>query len=255
MLLIDTHLHLYAEEFDIDRDTVVDSAIKAGVKKLILPNIDNTSLQGLDELAAKYPTICFPMIGLHPCYVKENYRDELEIIQAKLLNGNYIGVGEIGMDKYWDLAHINEQEIALKIQLEWANELKLPVALHTRNCTREVIDIVRDLKLQNLSGIFHCFGGSMDEAKEIIDLGFYLGIGGTVSFKNAGVDKVISEIDLKNIVLETDSPYLAPMPFRGKRNEPAYTLHIAEKISTIKNCSTAEVAQITTANAQKLFQI
>ena len=255
MLLIDTHLHLYAEEFDIDRDIVVESAIKAGVKKLILPNIDNASLKGLDELAAKYPAICFPMMGLHPCYVKDNYKGELEIIQAKLFNGKYVGVGEIGMDKYWDLAHINEQEIALKIQLEWANELKLPVALHTRNCTREVIDIVRDLKLQNLSGIFHCFGGSLDEAKEIIDLGFYLGIGGTVSFKNAGVDKIISEIDLKHIVLETDSPYLAPMPFRGKRNEPAYTVHIAEKISTIKNCSTAEVAQITTENAQKLFRI
>lgn len=255
MLLIDTHLHLYAEEFDTDRDIVVESAIKAGVKKLILPNIDNSSLQGLDELAAKYPAICFPMMGLHPCYVKDNFKDELDLIQDKLFNGNYIGVGEIGMDKYWDLAHVIEQEIALKIQLEWANELKLPVALHTRNCTREVIDIVRDLKLQNLSGIFHCFGGSLDEAKEIIDLGFYLGIGGTVSFKNAGVDKIISEIDLKHIVLETDSPYLAPMPFRGKRNEPSYTVHIAEKISTIKNCSTAEVAQITTENAQKLFRI
>jgi TatD DNase family protein len=255
MLLIDTHLHLYAEEFDTDRDIVVEAAIKAGVKKLILPNIDNSSLQGLDELAAKYPTICFPMMGLHPCYVKDNYKDELEIIQAKLFNGNYVGVGEIGMDKYWDLAHINEQEIALKIQLGWANELKLPVALHTRNCTQEVIDIVRDLKLPNAKGIFHCFGGTLDEAKQIIDLGFYLGIGGTVSFKNAGVDKVISEIDLKNIVLETDSPYLAPMPFRGKRNEPSYTLHIAEKISAIKNCSTAEVAQITTDNAQKLFRI
>jgi TatD DNase family protein len=255
MLLIDTHLHLYAEEFDIDRDTVVDSAIKAGVKKLILPNIDNSSLQGLDELAAKYPTICFPMMGLHPCYVKDNYKEELEIIRAKLFNGKYVGVGEIGMDKYWDLAHINEQEIALKIQLEWANELKLPVALHTRNCTQEVIDIVRDLKLPNAKGIFHCFGGTLDEAKQIIDLGFYLGIGGTVSFKNAGVDKIISEIDLKHIVLETDSPYLAPMPFRGKRNEPAYVVHIAEKISTIKNCSTAEVATITSENAQTLFGI
>jgi TatD DNase family protein len=255
MLLIDTHLHLYAEEFDDDRRQVIDNALTAGVGQLLLPNIDSTTIESMMSLARQYPDVCFPMMGLHPCYVKENYKKELAIVEKKLLSGEFYGVGEIGMDKYWDLTFIKEQEEALRIQLILADQLQLPVALHTRNCTSDVLDIIDSLKLKNLTGIFHCFGGTPEEAKRVINIGMYLGIGGVVTFKNGGLDQVLTDIDLKQIVLETDGPYLAPVPFRGKRNQPAYLKHIAEKISEIKKCSLQEVADITSANARNLFGI
>lgn len=255
MLLIDTHLHLYAEEFDDDRRQVIDNALTAGVGQLLLPNIDSTTIESMMSLARQYPDVCFPMMGLHPCYVKENYKKELAIVEKKLLSGEFYGVGEIGMDKYWDLTFIKEQEEALRIQLILADQLQLPVALHTRNCTTDVLDIIDSLKLKNLTGIFHCFGGTPEEAKRVINIGMYLGIGGVVTFKNGGLDQVLTDIDLKQIVLETDGPYLAPVPFRGKRNQPAYLKHIAEKISEIKKCSLKEVADITSANARNLFGI
>ncbi|MFM7014792.1 MAG: TatD family hydrolase [Bacteroidota bacterium] len=255
MQLVDTHLHLYAEEFQEDRKQVIDAAIQNGVTKMLLPNIDSSTIHSMMQLYHDYPDNCFPMMGLHPCYVNDSYEKELKQVETELKSGKYYGVGEIGMDKYWDLTHIEEQTKALTKQLMWAYEMELPVALHTRNCTKDVIDIIQSLNIKGLKGIFHCFGGTLDEAKEIIDLGLLLGIGGVVTFKNSGLDEIIREVDLKHLVLETDGPYLAPAPFRGKRNQPAYLIHIAEKIADIKQCGLNEVANVTTANALTLFEL
>jgi TatD DNase family protein len=253
MQLVDTHLHLYAEEFHEDRNQVIDAAIQNGVTKMLLPNIDSSTAHSMLQLCHDNPENCFPMMGLHPCYVNDTYEKELKQVETALKSGKYYGVGEIGMDKHWDLTHIEEQTKALTKQLIWAYEMELPVALHTRNCTADVISIIQELNIKGLKGIFHCFGGTLDEAKQIVDMGMLLGIGGVVTFKNSGLDEVIREIDLKHIVLETDGPYLAPAPFRGKRNQPAYLTHIAEKIADIKQCGLEEIATITTANAVTLF--
>ncbi len=255
MQLVDTHLHLYAEEFHDDRKQVIDAAIQSGVTKMFLPNIDSSTIHSMMQLCHDYSENCFPMMGLHPCYVNETYEKELKQVEAELKSGKYYGVGEIGMDKYWDLTHIEAQSKALTRQLIWAYEMELPVALHTRNCTSDVIEIIQQLNIKGLKGIFHCFGGNLDEAKQIVDMGMLLGIGGVVTFKNSGLDEVIREIDLKHIVLETDGPYLAPAPFRGKRNQPAYLIHIAEKIADLKQCSLEEIANTTTANAVTLFEL
>ena len=253
MQLVDTHLHLYAEEFHDDRKQVIDAAIQNGVTKMLLPNIDSSTAYSMLQLCHDYPENCFPMMGLHPCYVNDTYEKELKQVEAELRSGKYNGVGEIGMDKHWDLTHIAEQTKALTKQLIWAYEMELPVALHTRNCTADVIAIIQELNIKGLKGIFHCFGGTYDEAQQIIDMGMYLGIGGVVTFKNSGLDEIIKNVDLKNIVLETDGPYLAPVPFRGKRNQPAYITHVAEKIADLKQISIEEVATTTTANALTLF--
>jgi TatD DNase family protein len=192
-------------------------------------------------------------MGLHPCYVTENYQDELANVKRLLNSNKYFAVGEIGMDKYWSLDFITQQEEALRTQLGWASELDLPVSLHTRNATREVIDIITALNLPNRKGVFHCFGGTFEEAEEIINLGYHLGIGGVVTFKNSGLDVIIKDIPIEKLVLETDGPYLAPMPFRGKRNDPKYLRIIAEKIASIKNISLELVASTTTNNANQLF--
>lgn len=253
--LIDTHIHLYAEEFSADQSLLIEQAIKDGVKQFLLPNIDHTSFEGLHKLAIDYPGICIPMMGLHPCYVKLDYKSELEKIESLLRNGKYCAIGEIGMDKYWELDFIKQQEEALRFQLILAHELNLPVALHTRNATEEVITIIKDLKLPGLTGVFHCYSGDIEQAKRVIDLGFYLGIGGVLTFKNSGLDKVVDEISLEYLLLETDGPYLAPAPHRGKRNEPAYLRIVAEKLASIKNISIKEVALATSANAKKLFRL
>jgi TatD DNase family protein len=255
MQLVDTHLHLYAEEFHDDRKQVIDAAIQNGVTKMLLPNIDTSSAHSMLQLCHDNPENCFPMMGLHPCYVNDTYEKELKQVEIELSSGKYYGVGEIGMDKHWDLTHIAEQTKALTKQLIWAYEMELPVALHTRNCTSDVITIIQQLNIKGLKGIFHCFGGTYEEAQQIIDMGMYLGIGGVVTFKNSGLDEIIKNVDLKNIVLETDGPYLAPAPFRGKRNQPAYLIHIAEKVADLKQCSLEEIATITTANAVTLFEL
>ncbi len=256
MQLVDTHTHLFAEEFDADRDAMLQRAIDNGVSKLLLPNIDSTSLKAMQHLCEAYPTNCFPMLGVHPSSINENFEEELALVKKELFGEyKYYGVGEIGLDLYWDKTFYPQQEQAFVQQVQWSIELGLPVSIHTREATDETIEILSSPELKNAFGVFHCFTGTTEQARKIIDLGFHLGIGGVLTFKNTTLREVLAPIDLKHIVFETDSPYLAPMPYRGKRNESAYVLHIAEKLAEVKNISIEEVAEITTKNAQQIFKI
>jgi len=255
MPLVDTHLHLYAKEYDADRTSVIAAAKTLGISHLLLPNIDSDSIPGMLQLASDHPGYCLPMMGLHPCYVKDDYEAELDIVYRELETGRYIAVGEIGMDLYWDLSHVREQEEALRRQLTWAHKFDLPVALHTRNANDEVIAIIRNQGLKGLRGVFHCFSGTAEQAKEMIALGFYLGIGGVLTYRNSGLDKVLAGIPLEHLVLETDGPYLAPVPFRGKRNQPSYLEHIVEKLAEVKNVTADEAAAFTSENARNLFRL
>ena len=256
MILIDTHAHLYLDEFDTDRETVIQNAIRSGVKQILCPNIDSKSLTALDTLCESYPGYCLPMMGLHPTSVKENYKDELEIIRKRLFESpqeQYIAIGEIGIDLYWDKTFLLQQQEVLELQLEWALSKKLPVAIHSRDSFDAIMEVLQNFN--SLTGVFHCFSGNVEQAEQVVNKGFLLGIGGVVTFKNAGLDKVVLATDLSNIVLETDAPYLAPMPFRGKRNESAYVSLVAQKIAQLKNVSYAEVCEITSGNAIKLFNL
>ena len=251
--IIDTHTHLYLHEFENDIGEVMNNAIKKGIEKFYLPSIDSTEHERLFTLENKYPGKCFAMMGLHPCSVNENYHKELALVNDWLQKRKFAAVGEIGLDFYWDKTFIDQQYESFHQQIEWALGLNLPVVIHTRNAMQEAIDVVRQYTAKGLHGIFHCFSGSYQNALDIIDAGFLLGIGGVVTYKNAGVAEVIKEIDLAHIVLETDSPYLTPVPFRGKRNESSYIKYVVQKLSEIKNISIEEVAGITTANAEKIF--
>ena len=251
--LIDTHTHLYVEQFNADRDEVLQRAMEAGVEHFYLPNIDVQSIEGLIELEKRYPASCHAMMGLHPCSVKENYKEELAVIKDWLYKRQFCAVGEIGMDLYWDKTFKKEQEEAFNLQSEWAMDLGLPIVIHSRDATTEIIELIRAINDPRLKGIFHCFGGSVEEAEAIIDLGFYLGIGGVVTFKKAGLDKTLESIDIEHLVLETDSPYLAPTPYRGKRNESSYLTLIAEKVASIKGVSIGKVAEVTSNNARLIF--
>ena len=253
-MIIDTHAHLYLEEFGNDIESVINHAKMNGVSTIYLPAINSETHNAMIALSNLYPSYCLPMIGLHPCYVKSDYENELKIVDDCLSRFQFSGIGECGLDFYWDKTFVKEQYIALEYQIQLAIKYQLPIILHTRNATQETIDVIRKNKTKNLKGIFHCFGGTIDEAKQIIELGFYLGIGGVVTYKNAGLDKVLENIELKHIVLETDSPYLTPVPHRGKRNETAYLKIIADKIASIKNCSFEEVAKITSDNAMIVFE-
>ena len=263
MILTDTHIHLYAEEFETATNALIDAAIAQDIKRFFLPNIDSTSIDGLFKITEQYPESCFAMLGLHPCYVKENFQEELTKIHSAITSSvsaagkskNIYAVGEIGLDFYWDKTFTREQELAFITQCHWADELELPVVIHSRNSTTELITILKNHPHLNLTGIFHCFSGTLEQAKEIIDMGFYLGIGGAVTFKNSGIDKVVEQVDLKHIVIETDGPYLAPVPHRGKTNLPVYLKLVAEKIAAIKNVSVEDVAQITTENSKRIFKI
>ena len=251
----DTHTHLYAEEFDPDLTKLLEIANAAGVERFFMPNIDSGSIEGMINLGKTYPEKCFPMMGLHPCSVKENWKKEMAIVEEWLSKRKFAAVGEMGIDLYWDKTFIEEQKTVFRVQVELANQYKLPIVIHTRDSFDVVYNLLKEIKKEEPCGIFHCFTGNAEQAKMVIDMGFYLGIGGVVTFKNSGLDKALADIDLKNIVLETDAPYLAPAPFRGKRNEPVYLIKVAEKIAEIKKCSLEDVSLITSQNAGKIFNV
>lgn len=232
---------------------MLEKAEKEGVSKILMPAIDSSTHTVMLELEEERPLTCISMIGLHPCSVKENYLFELKIVRDYLEKRSFKAVGEIGLDFYWDKTFTEQQYAAFNQQIEWALHFDLPIVIHSRNSTDECIEVVSKHQKGKLRGVFHCFSGDIVQAKRVIDLGFYLGIGGVVTFKNSGLDKVMEEISLEHVVLETDAPYLAPVPFRGKRNEPAYLKYVAEKLAGIKNVEIDEVAKITTDNAEKLF--
>ena len=256
-MFIDTHTHLYVDAFDEDRNEIVQKAIDSGVEKLLLPNIDVDTIQSMHDLCGQFPNNCFPMMGLHPGNVKEDWESQLNTMKNHLFNSDkYIAVGEIGMDLYWDKTFIEEQKEAFRIQVNWAKELNLPIVIHAREAFQEIFDIIDELNDSQLTGVFHCFTGDLDQANHILNYGgFKLGLGGVLTYKNAGLDKVIKEIDLKHLILETDSPYLPPTPFRGKRNESSYVVHIAEKLADIYDVKLQEIAESTTKNANELFKL
>jgi TatD DNase family protein len=252
-MIIDTHTHIYLNDFEDTIDTVIRRANDVGVHKFYLPAIDSDTFESVLQLEKKYPTQCFAMAGLHPCSVKENYKEELAFVFNNLEKRKFVAIGEIGLDYYWDKSFAVQQMEAFTQQMQWAIDYNIPISIHTRNAMGETIEAVKPFAAKGLRGIFHCFGGSIETAKEIIKLGFYMGIGGVVTYKNAGLSEVLTQIDLQHLVLETDAPYLTPLPFRGKQNEPSYLQYIIDKIAMVKNCSKEEVAQITTENAIKIF--
>lgn len=253
--MIETHAHLYAEEFDKDRDTAVAMAGEKGVSKIYMPNVDSSSIDRMMEAELKYKNVCISTMGLHPCYVKKEFQRELYLVEDWLGKRKFAAIGEIGIDLYWDLTFRAQQEEAFCIQVELAKKYKLPIIIHCRNSFRETMDLLKPLLDGQLKGIFHCFGGTLEEANEVIEAGFLMGIGGVVTFKKAGLDQVIPSVSLDHLVLETDSPYLAPVPYRGKRNEPSYLSIIAQQIADYKQCSLQEVTEKTTANATSLFAL
>jgi TatD DNase family protein len=253
MVLFDTHSHVYLREFDNDRADVMERTDKAGIARVIMPAVDSTTHEAMLLLEQLYPLLCLSMMGVHPCSVKEDYQNELKIAEEHFSKRKFIAVGETGLDFYWDVSYKEQQYIAFERQIEWALAFDIPLIIHSRSSTDECIEVVQRYQKGKLKGIFHCFSGNLAQARQIIDLGFYLGIGGVVTFKNAGLDKVVTDLDLQNLVLETDAPYLAPIPFRGKRNEPEYLSYIAKKIADVKDLPLDEVASVTTTNAKKLF--
>jgi TatD DNase family protein len=252
--LIDTHAHLYATEFDADRDAVIKRAILQGIDKIYLPNVDLDSIDAMHELEARYPDNCFAMMGLHPCSVWADYKSVLSVIENKLNERNYVAVGEIGLDYYWSKEFVKEQQDAFRIQCKWAIEKNIPIIIHARESIDDLIQIVSEFKQNSdLKGIFHCFGGTIEQARKIMELEFLMGIGGVLTYKKSGLDEVIKNIPLEYLVLETDAPYLTPVPHRGKRNESSYLIHIANRLSEIKEISLEELGRITSENARKIF--
>ncbi|HEX2919811.1 MAG TPA: TatD family hydrolase [Bacteroidales bacterium] len=255
MQLIDTHTHLYLPEFDEDRDEIVKRALSNGVVKLFMPNIDTSSVDKMLEVQKAYPGVCYSMSGLHPTSVDESYPQQLKDLEKLHDKNNLIAVGEIGIDLYWDKSHINEQVIAFRRQCEFALSKNLPVVIHSRESFTEVFSVLEEFKGTNLKGVFHAFTGGSDEAQKAIDLGYLLGIGGIVTFKNSGLGSVIKNVPLQKIILETDSPYLAPVPHRGKRNESSYICIINKRIADIKGIKEEEVADTAFSNSLELFNL
>lgn len=255
MSLTDTHCHLYSDELITDIDAVIERATNEQVTKFYLPAIDSTTHEAMLLLEEKFPGKCIAMMGLHPCSVKENYLTELQIVEEWLGKKKFAAVGEIGLDFYWDKIFTDQQYDAFRKQIELALYYKLPIVIHTRKAMAETIAVVKEYAGKGLHGIFHCFGGTYQDAIKIIEMGFYLGIGGVVTYKNAGLAQVIQKIDIQHLVLETDAPYLTPVPFRGKRNESSYLKYVADAIAVIKNVTKEELAAVTTTNAEKIFGI
>jgi len=255
MQFTDTHSHIYSEQFDSDQDEMIQRAFDSGVDRIYMPNIDSGSIEAMKKVQQKYPDHCLMMMGLHPCSVGANVQEELEKIKNALEDGDsYFAIGEIGIDLYWDKTFIKEQEMAFRTQINWAKERDLPIVIHCREAFDEILKILDEENDDTLRGIFHCFTGSIDQAKHILSYeNFKLGIGGVLTFKNAGLDRVVSQLSISDLVLETDSPYLAPVPYRGKRNESVYLIEIASKLSSILNLPMEEIAQISNENAQAIF--
>jgi TatD DNase family protein len=253
MHFIDTHAHVYAEELTSSMDMVIENSIKAGISKILMPAIDSTTLDAMLKVEAQFPGLCMAMIGLHPCYVKENYKAELKLVEDWIGKRKFIAIGEIGLDFYWDKTFAKEQQLVFETQMQWALDLQLPIAIHTRNAMGETIEAVKPFAKKGLRGVYHCFSGSKESAEQIIDMGFHLGLGGVLTYKNAGVAEAVKDIPMEFLLLETDAPYLAPVPYRGKTNEPAYMIEVAKKLAEIKSMPLHEIAAITTNNAEKLF--
>lgn len=255
MHLIDTHTHLYVEAFDEDREQVIQSALDAGVKHFILPAIDSSYVKRMYALEKSFPTHMHLMAGLHPCHVKENVAEELDLVKKQLQERSFCAVGEIGIDLYWEQAFLKQQQQAFALQIEWAKAYQLPIVIHCREAFDEIFEILEQHQAPDLYGVFHCFTGTFEQAKRAIDLNFKLGIGGVVTFKNGKIDQFLNKLPLSAIVLETDAPYLSPKPHRGKRNETAYLPLIVDKIAECYSQTREDIAAITTQNAQTLFKI
>jgi TatD DNase family protein len=254
-ILTDTHTHLYSEEFDLDRNEMMQRAIDNGVTRFFVPAIDSTCTQSMYNLEQDYPNNVFLMMGLHPTYVKDNYLEELNHVETELAKRKFVAIGEIGIDLYWDKTHLTEQQIVFRKQIQLAKQYKLPIVIHCREAFDEIFEILEEEKSPELFGIFHCFTGTYEQALQAISYNMKLGIGGVVTFKNGKIDQFLNKIDLKHIVLETDSPYLAPIPYRGKRNESSYLINVVDKLAQIYGLSANEIADITTDNSVEIFGI
>ncbi len=254
-MITDTHAHLYAEEFDQDRAEMMQRAKENGVSRFFIPAVDSKSTQRMFDLEKDYPEEVFLMMGLHPCYVKENYQEELAHVKSWIDKRDFYAIGEIGIDLYWDKTFLTQQQEAFKTQIQWAKEKQLPIIIHCRDAFDEIFEVLEEEKGDDLFGIFHCFTGTLAHAEKAISYNLKLGIGGVATFKNGKIDKFLNQIDIKNIVLETDAPYLAPTPYRGKRNESSYITQVAGKLVDIYGLSYDEIAQITTENSKAVFGI
>lgn len=255
MIITDTHTHLYSEEFDLDRHEMMQRAISAGVTRFFVPAIDSTCTQSMYDLEKAYPENVFLMMGLHPTYVKANFQEELLHVETELAKRKFYAVGEIGIDLYWDKTHLKEQQFAFKHQIQLAKKYKLPIVIHCRDAFDEIFEVLESEKSDDLFGIFHCFTGTHGQALRAISFNMKLGIGGVVTFKNGKINQFLHEVPIEHIVLETDSPYLAPIPYRGKRNESSYVVNVLQKLAEIYSLSVHEIASITTQNSKRVFGI
>lgn len=254
-MYIDTHSHIYSEEFNGEIDEVINRSVERGIEKILMPNIDSSSIKRMLDTAEKYSGLCIPMMGVHPTSIKDDYQEELEMVEYWLEKKKFIAIGEIGIDLYWDKTFRKEQEEVFLKQIHIAHQLDLPVSIHTRESFDITYELIKSAKYSNLRGVFHCFSGSLEQANKALSLGFLIGVGGTVTFKNSGIDQLVSQLKPKHLLLETDSPYLAPSPLRGKRNESGNLTIIAQKIAEIFNITIDEIATITSNNAKELFKL
>lgn len=255
MILTDTHTHLYYETDPEKLSDLMQRSLDNKVFRLFLPNVDSESIPLVFGLSELYPDHCFPMLGLHPCDVKANYKEELDSISKEIAQRKIYAIGEIGIDLHWDKSTLSIQQEAFRIQINWAKNLGLPIVIHCREAFDEIFEILNELKDDKLRGIFHCFSGTIEQANKVIGLGFYLGIGGVLTYKNSGLDKVVQDVSLEHLVLETDSPYLTPVPFRGKPNESSYLVYIAQKLADLKQVSLEQIAEVTTRNSRMVFGV
>ncbi|EMS31009.1 Putative deoxyribonuclease YcfH [Mariniradius saccharolyticus AK6] len=254
MRFTDTHAHIYSDKYQSDRQDVIQRAVEQGVHHIYMPNVDVDTIEPMLDAESKNPGICIPMMGLHPCDVKEDFEKQLYVMEEWISKRAFAGIGETGLDLYWDKTFFAQQKEALRIQIQWAKQKRWPIILHCRESMDETISIIREEKDENLFGIFHCFTGTSDQARQIMELGFYLGIGGVSTYKNGGLDLVLPEVGMGKIVLETDGPYLAPVPHRGKRNSPEYIPLIAQRVADIFQTSLADISAVTEKNAQTIFK-